>query len=76
MGLSDVRSYCCGVALRYAAYRSAAIKYVTHLRSTPNSEEERSITREMDQISREPCGFPRERPIGRLNFTPEAYSER
>ena len=31
MGLSDVSSYCCGVALRYAAYRSAAIKYDTHL---------------------------------------------
>ena len=61
MGLSDVSSYCCGVALRYAAYRSAAITYETYLRSTPSSDAERAISREMDQISRKVgCGFPRE----------------
>ena len=35
MGLSDVSSYCCGVALRYASYRSAAITYETYLRPRP-----------------------------------------
>ena len=41
MGLSDVSSYCCGVALRYAAYRSAAIKYETHLRPATSVYAER-----------------------------------
>ena len=43
MGLSDVRRYCCGVGLRYAAYRSAAITYETYQCLTPSKLAERAI---------------------------------
>ena len=43
MGLSDVRRYCCGVALRYAAYRSAVITYETYQCLTPSKLAERAI---------------------------------
>ena len=41
MGLSDVRGYCCGVALRVAYSHSAAIKYETHLRPATSVYAER-----------------------------------
>ena len=50
MGLSDVRKYCYGVALRYAAYRSAAIKYDTHLRPRSVLCRKRPYSTKMEQI--------------------------